>query len=64
MSEQHTHRESPSGKAKRLKEASIQTNIKYDQLKIDLERLDLSFKAHNGGEAEDHIVSLGMESRR
>jgi hypothetical protein len=41
----------------------IQANIKYDQLKIDLERLDLSFKAHNWGEAEDHVVSLGMESR-
>ena len=62
-SKQHTPIESSIGKAKRLKEASIQANVKYDQLRIDLERLDLSFKAHKWGEAEDHVISLGMESR-
>ena len=62
-SKQHTPIKSSIGKAKRLKEASIQANVKYDQLRIDLERLDLSFKAHKWGEAEDHVVSWGMESR-
>ena len=45
------------------KEASIQANIKYDQLRIDIEQLNTSLKAHLWGEAEDHIIALGMRSR-
>ena len=49
--------------AKKLKEATIQTNVKYDQLRLDLGQLVTSVMAHKWTHSEDHIVTLGMKSR-
>ena len=52
-----------SVEAKKLKEASIQASVKYDQLRLDLGQLVTSLMAHKWTHSEDHIVAMGMKSR-
>jgi hypothetical protein len=49
--------------AKKLKEATIQTSVKYDQLRLDVGQLVTSVMAHKWIHSEDGIVTLGMKSR-
>jgi hypothetical protein len=55
--------DTPTTEAEKLKEATIQTNAKYVQLKLDLGQLVTSVMAHKWTHSEDHIVTLGMKSR-
>jgi hypothetical protein len=49
--------------AKKLKETIISTNVKYDQLRLDLGQLATSVTARKWTRSEDHIVTLGIKSR-
>ena len=49
--------------AKKLKEATIQASVNYEQLKLDLGHLITSITAYKWTHSEDHIVTLGMRSR-
>ena len=52
-----------TAEAKKLKEATTQTNVKYDQLRLDLGQLATSVMAHKWTRSEAHIVTMGMKSR-
>ena len=49
--------------AKKLKEATIQAHVKYEQLKLEVGYLITGVTAHRWTHSEDHIVTLGMRSR-
>ena len=53
----------PTTEAKELKEAVTQTNIKYDQLRLDLGQLATSITANEWTCSENHIFTLSMEAR-
>jgi hypothetical protein len=55
--------DTPTAEAQKLKEAVIRTNVKYDQLRLDLEQLATSVTANEWTCSEDHLVTLGLESR-
>ena len=55
--------DSTVAEARKLKEATIQANVKNDQLRLDLGQLITSVTAHKWTHSEDHIVTLGMKSR-
>ena len=49
--------------AKELEDAISQTNVRYDQLRLDLGQLATSVTARKWTCSEDHIVTLGMRYR-
>ena len=54
--------DSTAAEARKLKEATIQANVKNDQLRLDLGQLITSVTAQKWTHAEDHIVTMGMKS--
>jgi hypothetical protein len=52
-----------TAEAKELEDTISQTNVKYDQLRIDLGQLATSVTARKWTRSEDHIVTLGMKYR-
>ena len=53
----------PATDSKQPNDAIIQTNVKYDQLTLDLGQLATSVTERKWTHAEDHIVTLGMKYR-
>ena len=49
--------------AKELENTASQTNVRYDQLRLDLRQLTTSITARRWTHSEDHIVTLGMKYR-
>jgi hypothetical protein len=47
--------------SKKLKETIIKTNVKYDQLRLDLGQLATSVTERKWTRSKDHIVTLGMK---
>jgi hypothetical protein len=62
-SEQSVIADTSQAEAKKMKEATIQASVKYDQLKLDLGHLITGITAYKWTHSEDHIVTLGMRSR-
>ena len=54
-----------AGEARRLREAKAQALLKHDHIKIDLQALVNSLsKVSDWATAEDHVITLGMKSRK
>ena len=54
--------DTPATKAKKLKQATNQADIKHDQLRLDLGQLTTSITAHNWTRSNAQTIIMGMKS--
>ena len=55
--------DSTASEAKKLKEAKLQAEARYEQMLLDLKALSTATEGFNGNNAEDHVIAKGMKSR-
>ena len=55
--------DSTASEAKKLKEATLKAEAKYEKMCLDLKTLTISTRKFDWGHAEDHVIAKGMKAR-